>query len=87
MFYLGWILLTGVGVLVSIALFLWALRSGQFSDQERARYLALSHEPSLTDRVNSKKLSIEVYVLLALLGAGVLSLAAPLLLTVIRLKG
>ena len=41
MFYIAWIVLTATGILASILVFLWAIKSGQFSDQGRARYLPL----------------------------------------------
>jgi cbb3-type cytochrome oxidase maturation protein len=42
MYFAGWIFLVGLGLWASIGLFIWAFRSGQFSDQGRARYLPLS---------------------------------------------
>lgn len=36
-----WILYAVVGVFVFAALFVWAVRTGQFHDQERARHLPL----------------------------------------------
>jgi len=38
-----WILYAVVGVTIFSLLFLWAVRTGQFRDQERARYLPLEH--------------------------------------------
>jgi cbb3-type cytochrome oxidase maturation protein len=43
-YYVPWILLLAAGLGVSLAGFLWALAHGQFSDQERARYLPLRGE-------------------------------------------
>jgi cbb3-type cytochrome oxidase maturation protein len=37
-YFLAYIL---TGVFIGIAVFLWALKNGQFSDQQRARFLAL----------------------------------------------
>ena len=44
MFVGGWLLLVILSLTASIAAFIWALRSGQFSDQERARFLALEKD-------------------------------------------
>jgi cbb3-type cytochrome oxidase maturation protein len=33
-----------MSLLVSLAAFIWGLRSGQFSDQDRARYLPLGED-------------------------------------------
>ncbi len=41
MLLLQWILYALVGVSVYSAMFIWAVRAGQFRDQQRARYLAL----------------------------------------------
>ena len=43
-YYAGWLYLVAVSLIVSIAAFIWALRDGQFSDQERARYLPLGKD-------------------------------------------
>ena len=41
MYYLPWTILVVVSLWVSVVGFIWALKSGQFSDQNRARYLPL----------------------------------------------
>ena len=87
MFFLSWILLIAAGLLASMGVFFWALRSGQFSDQERARYLPLSdgfHRPPVE---NPAKLSPEVYALLLAMGIGFLALIGTIVLTLIRVKG
>lgn len=43
-YYAGWLFLVVISLGVSIAAFIWGLRSGQFSDQDRARYLPLSED-------------------------------------------
>ncbi len=43
-YYAGWLFLVGISLAASIAAFIWALRAGQFSDQERARYLPLGKD-------------------------------------------
>jgi cbb3-type cytochrome oxidase maturation protein len=42
----AWILYMIVGVTVMVLVFLWAVRTGQFQEQDRARYLAL-HDDDL----------------------------------------
>ncbi len=37
----GWLFLVVISVAVSLVALVWAVRTGQFSDQERARYLPL----------------------------------------------
>ena len=43
-YYAGWLFLVGTSLTVSLVAFIWALRAGQFSDQERARYLPLGKD-------------------------------------------
>ncbi len=40
-----WICYSVLGIFIFIGLFLWAVRTGQFRDQERARHLPLQHPP------------------------------------------
>ncbi len=40
-----WIFSTAVGIITFSVLFLWAVRSGQFREQERARHLPLEPPP------------------------------------------
>ncbi len=87
MFYLGWIVLTGTGVLASIGVFLWALRSGQFADQGRARYLPLCESDPLSPVTPTRRLPGEMVVLLFVIGLGVVAMLSPLVLTLLRIKG
>ena len=87
MFYLGWIVLTGTGVLASIGVFLWALRSGQFADQGRARYLPLCESDPLSPVTSTRRLPGEMVVLLFVIGLGVVAMLSPLVLTLLRIKG
>ena len=78
-YYLPWVLLIVASVWVSLAGFLWAFKSGQFSDQDRARYLPLRGEVFSSPVKDPAKISREVYVLVALVGAVVLLLATVLI--------
>lgn len=40
--YVAWLFLVAFSVWVGVLTFFWALQDGQFSDQERARYLPLA---------------------------------------------
>jgi cbb3-type cytochrome oxidase maturation protein len=42
--YSIWLFLVLMSVSVSLAAFIWGLRTGQFSNQERARYLPLGKD-------------------------------------------
>jgi len=87
MFYLGWIVLTGTGVLVSIGVFIWALRSGQFADQGRARYLPLYETDPLSPAAASRRFPGAIYALLFVIGIGVIAMLSPLILILARTKG
>ena len=87
MFFLSWILLIAAGLLASMGVFFWALRSGQFSDQERARYLPLSDRSSQPSVANPSKLSKEVYALLFALALGLAGMLGTVLLTFYHLRG
>jgi cbb3-type cytochrome oxidase maturation protein len=43
-YYSGWLIIVVISLSVSLAAFIWGLRTGQFSDQERARYLPLGKD-------------------------------------------
>ena len=45
-----WLLYSALGIVIFAALFLWAVRAGQFRDQERARHLPLQHPPDVDER-------------------------------------
>jgi cbb3-type cytochrome oxidase maturation protein len=66
MYFLGWIILVGLSLWVSLTAFLWGLQSGQFSDQERARYLPLRDELPLPVVKDPAKWTVEVYVLMSI---------------------
>jgi len=87
MFLLSWILLIASGLVISLGVFFWALRNGQFSDQERARYLPLSDGFPLPPVDNPAKLSKEVYALLFTVGLGLVALIGVIVLTFVKVKG
>jgi len=84
MYYIVWIILVAVSLWVSLAGFLWALKTGQFSDQGRARYLPLSGEFHLPEVKHPSKFGIEVYVLFGVIGIGTLAMAGALVLIFIH---
>lgn len=74
------------GLVISLIVFAWALRSGQFRDQQRARFLPLDDE---TDdgpaRVSGMK-RVEAYALIALALSGLLASGAVLLFSLLRVR-
>jgi len=69
-YYLPRVLLIVVSLWVSLAGFLWALKEGQFSEQERARYLPLRGELVAGARKEKVSGRRELIVLIGVLGIG-----------------
>jgi cbb3-type cytochrome oxidase maturation protein len=84
MVYLGWIVLVSVSLWVSLLAFVWALRSGQFADQGRARYLPLADEAPLTPVRRPMRLPLEGYALMVIAAIGVAGLLSAVILSLIR---
>lgn len=82
MYYLPWVLLIVASVGVSVATFFWAAKRGQFSDQDRARYLPLRGEALPLPGKDPAKISREVYALLTL-GAAVVFLLLTVLIGIL----
>jgi cbb3-type cytochrome oxidase maturation protein len=87
MYFSGWMVLVAVSLWISLLAFLWGLQSGQFSDQERARYLPLRGVLSQSPVKNSAQRPLEVYVLLCIGMIVLLGLAGSIFLSVYRLRG
>ena len=87
MFFSVWIVLIAVSLWVSLIAFVWALQSGQFADQNRARYLPLVDEAEKPVVEDPAKLTVEVYVLLGLATVGLLGIFTSIFVSLYRLKG
>jgi cbb3-type cytochrome oxidase maturation protein len=87
MFYFEWIFLVVSGVAASLLVFFWGMKTGQFADQARARYLPLVNEGSAPPPKDPARVSAEVYVLLFVLGLGIAAMLAAILLTLVHIKG
>ena len=78
MYYPIFIVYIIAGFTIALWAFLWALRNGQFKDQQRARFLPLDEdgeEPVITaGRMNRSR----AFLLLGLSASGILALAAAL---------
>ena len=53
MYYYFFIIFIFSGLFFGILVFLWALKSGQFKEQQRARYLAIEDEQEMPQPVNA----------------------------------
>ena len=79
-YYAGWLFLVVITLSVSLAAFIWALRAGQFSDQERARYLPLGKEllSEPIARTSRTRNRAHTAALCLIAAAGIVALAAAL---------
>ncbi len=77
-YYVYLIALIVISLWVTIASFIWALRSGQFSEQNRARYLPLRDDRSAPVSESGKGFMLLKYVLPAILILGVILCLIPL---------
>lgn len=82
-----WFCLMGASLMAGVVLLVWGFRSGQFAEQERARFLPLRDQALQTPMERPGKLTAEVYVLLGLIGAVVLGLIGTLGLVVFKRYG
>jgi cbb3-type cytochrome oxidase maturation protein len=79
MYFPYFIAYIGIGLTISLVVFFWAVKSGQFKEQQRARYLPLRDEPESGSAAVSRFSRWEIYGLFALALAG-LSMSATVLL-------
>jgi len=72
------------GFVISLVVLLWALKNGQFKDQQRARFLPLEEglesEPVKVSRIGR----IQAYALIILACLGLFGTAATLVFTIIK---
>ena len=80
MYYPYFLSYMAAGFIISILVFLWALKGGQFKDQQRARFLPLADEPDTAPPAAVKRMGkIEAYALIFLAMAGLAATVALLL--------
>ena len=77
------LVISGLGV--SFLVFFWGMKTGQFADQGRARYLPLTGKAPPSPLKNPGKLSTEVYVLLFVVGLGIAAMLAAITLTLVHI--
>ena len=68
-FFLTYIL---TGLIIAIIVFAWAIKNDQFSEQQRARYLALEKK-NRGAGLSSKKNKLEMVAIITVVMAGILS--------------
>ncbi len=67
-----------IGFAVSLAVFLWAVKNGQFSDQQRARFLPLVGDAEEKPVEATRRHRYEIYGLGFLVFAGLMATVAVL---------
>jgi hypothetical protein len=72
-----------VGCVVSLVVVSWAIRSGQFRDQQRARFLPLEVEPEGETPTPTGASSYEIYALGFIAAAGLLTSGALLVFSLV----
>jgi len=85
-YYSGWLFLVGISLIVSLVAFIWGLRAGQFSDQERARYLPLGKDllSQPIAAVSRAKRRAHTAALFFIAAIGLTAFAAALTLSLLR---
>jgi len=82
-----WIILVVVSLSVSLVAFIWGLQAGQFSDQNRARFLPLLDEAASPPEREPSRLTAEVYVLVGITALALVGMFLSIFLSLTLLKG
>lgn len=78
MYYPYFISYIGIGLIISLTVFFWALKTGQFTDQQRARFLPLRDDTDQSPIKATRFNRLEIYGLFFLAVAGLGATAAVL---------
>jgi cbb3-type cytochrome oxidase maturation protein len=84
-YYLPWIMLLVVSLWVSLAAFFWAFRHGQFTDQERARYLPLRGERVMDAPEKGEGSVRQICLVLGILFMGVSGLVTTVIIMILKI--
>jgi nitrogen fixation-related uncharacterized protein len=84
MYYPYFITYMVIGFVLSLVVFYWAITRGQFSDQNRARFLPLQNEREAKRAKVSRIRRVEIYALAFLACSGLLASAAVLVFSLVR---
>ena len=84
MYYPFFIAYMAAGFILSLVVFFWALNSGQFKDQQRARFLPLQNDLQAQPARIPRFARIQTYALLSLVGLCLASAAAVVIFSLIK---
>ncbi len=87
MVFFSWIALVAISLMISLLAFLWAVRTGQFSDQGRARFLPLSDTLRSSGPEKPRGLPAEIYALLGIAGIALTGILGAIILSLGRAQG
>jgi cbb3-type cytochrome oxidase maturation protein len=79
MYYSFFLIYLAFGFTITLCIFLWAVKNGQFRDQERARYIPLQEEPDRAPIEVSRFSRYQSYGLFAFLLTGLMASSAVLI--------
>ena len=84
MYFPYFIAYMAAGFIISIVVFIWALKNGQFKDQQRARFLPLENERKASVEKASTIKRYEIYALMFLALAGLAASGAVLIFSLLN---
>ena len=84
MYYPFFIAYMAAGFIVSLVVFFWALNSGQFKDQQRARFLPLQNDLQTQPAKIPRFAHVQTYALLLLVSLCLASAAAVVIFSLIK---
>jgi len=86
MYFPYFITYMALGFVISLVVFFWALKNGQFKEQQRARFLPLEDERKASVEKVSNIKRYEIYALMFLALAGLAASAAVLVFSLLNAK-
>ena len=86
MYFPYFITYMALGFIISLVVFFWALKNGQFKEQQRARFLPLEDERKASVEKVSNIKRYEIYALMFLALAGLAASAAVLVFSLLNAK-
>ncbi len=86
MYFPYFIAYIAIGLILSVAVFVWAVRNGQFREQQRARFLPLEDGPKTVSAKVSRIGRLEIYGLFLLALAGLSASVAIVIFAIVFAK-
>jgi cbb3-type cytochrome oxidase maturation protein len=87
MYYPYFIAYMTAGFVISIVVFLWALKSGQFKDQQRARFIPLENDPGARPVRASRLARLQTLILFSFVCACLACSVAVIVFALLKARG